>query len=147
MFSDWAPPLILISVLFYALLEGPLFGFLLGLYAGFFVDLFGVEKLGIEMGMYGCFGLLSGYAKSKVFHESLLTQILFPAVGCYLFSYLDLVAQGILSQQESFGFALFHEAFSFPTIVSTMILSPVIFWLLYRLSLTKKNLRAPWRPR
>ena len=88
-----------------------MFGFLIGLYAGFFMDIFGVGKLGLQMSFFGSLGLLSGYAKSKVFSESLLTAILFPALAYYLLVCLNFMTTRIFFEEETFTPAIFQKKY------------------------------------
>ena len=133
-----APLLLLIGVVFYGLSEGPLFGFLIGLYAGFFMDIFGVGKLGLQMSFFGSLGLLSGYAKSKVFSESLLTAILFPALAYYLLFCLNFIATRIFFEGEAEAPAVFREALSIPALILMAVVSPFVFSFLHRFSLRRR---------
>ena len=135
---DRVPLLLLIGVVFYGLSEGPLFGFLLGLYAGFFMDIFGVGKLGLQMAFFGSLGLLSGYAKSKVFSESLLTAILFPALAYYLLSCLNFMTIRIFFEGGAEAPAIFREALSIPALIGMAVLSPFVFSFLHRFTLRKR---------
>ncbi len=138
MLPDRAPLLLLIGVVFYGLSEGPLFGLLLGLYAGFFMDIFGVGKLGLQMTFFGSLGLLSGYAKSKVFSESLLTAILFPAVAYYLLLCLNFITTRIFFEGEAPAPAVFREVLSIQALILMAVLSPFIFLFLRRFSLRRR---------
>ncbi len=136
---DRAPLLLLIGVVFYGLSEGPLFGLLLGLYAGFFMDIFGVGKLGLQMAFFGSLGLLSGYAKSKVFSESLLTAILFPALAYYLLLCLNFITTRIFFEGGAEAPAVFREALSIQALILMAILSPFIFSFLHRFTFGKRS--------
>ena len=138
MFAGQSPPLLLIGVLFYGLSEGPLFGLIIGLVAGFFVDIFGVGKLGMPIILFGSLGVLSGYAKSKIFHDGLLTRILFPTVGTYLFSCSNFVITRFFFEEESSPPGVFLEAVSIPALILTAVISPFIFSFLHRFTYGKR---------
>lgn len=137
-FPDRAPLLLLIGVVFYGLSEGPVFGFCLGLYAGFFMDIFGVGKLGLQITFFGLLGLLSGCAKSKVFSESLPTAILFPAIAYYLLLCLNFITTRIFFEGGAEAPVVFREALSIQALILMAVLSPFIFSFLHRYTLGKR---------
>lgn len=79
LFPGKTPPLLAVGVVFFALTEGPSFGLALGCFGGMFLELFAVGRLGSEIAAMGSLGLLSGFASTKLFRDSLLTQLLLPA--------------------------------------------------------------------
>ena len=144
MFSHSLPPLLVTGVIFYALVEGPLFGLVIGAYAGFFLDLFGVGRIGNEMILFAVLGVLSGLAASKLFRESLLTQILLPVLGNYYAALMNLVLFKIKIQERWFDAGLFGEAFVPWHLLLTAVLSPLIFSLLKNASFVKAERRRAW---
>ncbi len=87
MFPGKTPPLLAVGVVFFALTEGPSFGLAIGCFAGVFLELFAVGKLGTEIATMGSLGALCGFASTKLFRDSLLTQLLLPASALALLSF------------------------------------------------------------
>ena len=121
--SHW--PLAMIVVVYYALGEGPIFGMILGMFAGFLLDLLGVGKMGILTAQIGLVGLLSGFLSAHLFRESPLTQILLPPLMAFLAALMD---QAIMR----FYFHENQNLFNFDWI-SVIIIAPIIFTLLRRM--------------
>lgn len=146
MLAHSLPPLLVIGIIFYALVEGPLFGLVIGAYAGFFLDLFGIGKIGNEMILFSVLGVLSGLASSKLFRESLLTQLLLPTLGNYFASLMNLVLFKIKIQEAWFDAALLGEAFMPWHLLLTAALSPILFSVLKNVSFVKAERRRAWGP-
>lgn len=130
-FSEYAPALVLIAVVYYGLTQGPSFGFLLGVAAGIFFEIFSVGKIGYEMMALGLCGLLAGYTATAFFRENLLARVVLPAVLVYGETLFRLVIDGGVREAGSV-FGALRDAFVWPTILSTAIFSPVVFRLLGR---------------
>ncbi len=141
-FPQNTPSFVLIGVIFYALTEGPLFGFVIGCFAGIFLEMFGVGRVGYEMLILGVVGAASGFIASKVFRDSLLTQLALPALSAYFMVYLNLVIVKA-ALHEPLGPGLLVEAFLFPNLFWTVVLSPLIFSLLKGLMFRRKK-RLRW---
>jgi cell shape-determining protein MreD len=88
------PPLLAVGVVFFALTEGPSFGLAIGCFAGVFLELFAVGKLGAEIAAMGSLGALCGFASTKLFRDSLLTQLLLPASALALLSFARAAVTG-----------------------------------------------------
>ena len=88
LFPGKTPPLLAIGVVFFALTEGPSFGLAIGCFAGVFLELFAVGKLGTEIAAMGSLGALCGFASTKLFRDSLLTQLLLPVSALALLSFV-----------------------------------------------------------
>ena len=136
------PPLLLIGVIFYALTEGPFFGFVIGCAAGFFLDLFGIGRIGTEMVFFGTLGALSGLAAAKIFRESLLTQILLPTLSHFIATFCNLLIFKMMLHEEWALFDLFKEALLNPQLLLTAALSPFIFRFLKRVSFIHAHQRS-----
>ncbi len=136
------PPLLLIGVIFYALTEGPFFGFVIGCAAGFFLDLFGIGRIGTEMVIFGTLGALSGLAAAKIFRESLLTQILLPTLSHFIATFCNLLIFKMMLHEEWALFDLFKEALLNPQLLLTAALSPFIFRFLKRVSFIHAHQRS-----
>ena len=136
----FAPPLLLIAVVFYALYEGPGFGAVIGCYAGLFLDVLGTGRLGPHMALYAASGALSGLAASAFFRESLLIRSALPPAFHYLTTLvmLTLFRWGTASERS-----VFIEAFLPGQLIVTAVLSPFLFRFLARHSLVKGS-RSRW---
>ena len=77
-------PFLLAGVIFFALTEGPIFGAVLGCFAGFLLDILGAGKLGGSMALFSLVGILAGFSSTKIFYDSLFTQILLPIFCQYM---------------------------------------------------------------
>ena len=101
----------------------------LGVAAGFLLDLFGQGGFGFWMLNLAGVGVLSGYASSKVFQDSLLTEIFLPALAFYFSSLAEIIFLQLRSGTFSGGEAL-GRAFLFWPFLGSLVFSPVIFaWL------------------
>lgn len=139
-----APALVLIGLLFYALSEGPLFGALLGLWAGFLMDLFGAGRPGFWMGAFAATGYFSGVISSKVFQDGLLTQIALPVGALYCVTFAE--AWVLRSQSgEGAGFGLAVAAFLPWPLLVTALCSPWLFSYLRRWTPNARRRRSPAR--
>ena len=130
-FSEYAPALVLITVVYYGLTQGPSFGFVLGAVAGVFFEIFSVGKIGYEMMALGLCGLVAGYTATAFFRENLLARVVLPAALVYWEALFRLVMDGG-SREAGPVFGILREAFVWPTILSTAIFSPLLFRLLGR---------------
>ena len=129
------PSLLLLTVIFYALFEGPVFGLALGAFAGFFLDLLTANAMGPWVWTLGLTGVASGYSAKKLFRDSLLTQMLLPALGEYLVSLAHLaMAPG----PQPGALALLSQAWS-PVVIETALFSPLFFTFLKKISWVKKT--------
>ena len=144
MFPDHVPPLLVSGVVFYALLEGPLFGLVIGCYAGFFLDLLGIGKIGYEMAVLGGIGCLSGVIASQIFRESVLTESVLPVAGVYLAALLNLVIFKMAAGSGELTFGIFQEAAAWPQLVLMAFVSPLIFKFLKKVSFARPKRTAKW---
>lgn len=140
----WVPPLLVTGVIFYALTEGPLFGLILGCFAGFFLDLMGVGPLGAEMAVFGILGFVCGSASSKVFRDSAIVQALLPAAGYYLVNSLNLLLFHLKNGDSIAPLTLFGSALDWPQIIFIAGSSPFIFSFLKQVSFLKKQGTRRW---
>ena len=132
-FSQKPPSFVLIGVIFYALKEGPNFGFVIGCVSGLLLEIFGVGQLGFEVLILGLVGYGSGFVALKIFGDSLLTEIILPALAAYVTIFFNLLIIKI-SFRESLSLGLFVEAFLFQSILLTAFLSPLVFFGLKKIT-------------
>ena len=132
-FSDKVPALVLIGVVYYGLARGPAFGFVLGVTAGVFSEIFGVGKIGYEMMALGLCGLAAGYTATAFFRENLLARVVLPAVLVYATTLFHLSATQALLNTGGV-FEILKEAFVWPSILSTAFFSPILFRLFGRMT-------------
>lgn len=145
LFSAEFVPLVLAAVVYYAMLEGASFGFLAGCFAGFFMDLFGIDRIGSQMVIFGCLGAFSGIVASKIFRDSLLTQLFLPAMGTYFVALSNLALVRASDAEGPGGWALLWHAFNGPHLILTAVLSPFVFRFLKKVSIVKKERSSIWR--
>lgn len=134
-------PLMLIGVVFYALYEGPQFGLWIGLAAGLLMDLYGTAKFGPEMAIHGALGVLCGYSASKLFRESLLTQMALPALATYLLYLANAVFFRSCAASESVTPGVFLDALAWPPILFAAAVSPIFFRHFRRISFVRSQRR------
>lgn len=140
LFPGKCPPLVLIAVVFYSLEEGSLFGMGLGMAAGFLLDLFGQGGVGFWMLNLAAVGALAGYASSKVFQDSLLTEIFLPAVAFYFSTLAEIV---FLQSRAGVpvGWEVSGRAFLFWPMLTSLVISPTIFGWLQKFSFSRHKAR------
>ena len=126
-FPRWAPPFVLIGVLFYALTEGPVFGAVAGCFAGFFFDILGVGKLGGSMAILSGIGAISGLSASKIFYDGFLTPLLLPAAANYLLCFFSLLFYENPAQGKGLPLGLFRESLILSQPFLTALVSPAVF--------------------
>ena len=139
LFPGNAPALLLTGVVYYSLKEGWRTGLWLGLFAGFFTEIFGQGPLGFYMAQFAAVGVLSGLLSSKLFGDSLLTEIFLPAVAVY-FSALAEVVYRLIMTGSSGSWRCFALAFQIGAIAGTALFSPLLFFCLH-----KTSSRSSWR--
>ena len=127
------------AVIFYSLREGALFGLGLGAASGFLLDLFGQGALGIWMLNLATVGALSGYVSSKIFQDSLLTEIFLPGIAFYFSTLAEVIF--LQTRAGSFsGWEALGRAFLFWPLLGSLVFSPILFgWL------QKRRSRVSWR--
>lgn len=133
MFSVDLVPLVLVAVVYYALLEGASFGCLAGLFAGALFELFGTGRIGPQIAILGFLGAGSGIIASKIFRDSLPTQLLLPPLGGYFVALANLSLAG----EGPRGWALLAGAFSWTQLLLTAAVSPFLFRFLKRVSVVR----------
>jgi len=141
-FPSKSPSFVLISVIFYALYEGPLFGLILGGTAGFFLDLLGVGPLGLEMSLGAFIGAAAGFTASKFFRESAVSKIFLPVLGDYVSVFVNLVVCDISLGSQGLSLDVWREAFSAPHLLVTAFLSPFVFSFLKTISYPQEKRQA-----
>ena len=137
-------PFLLVGVIFYALSEGPFFGWVIGSYAGFFLDLLGIGRIGPQVCLYGFVGAFSGWSASTLFRDSLWTQILFPVVlNAALLILTPLVLQDFLWEER--GFIFFSTGAEWRSMLLALFLSPWLFRFLKAVSFAPRERSLRWR--
>ena len=132
-FPGVLPALVITGVLFFALLEGPAFGFVLGCYAGIFFEIFGVGRMGFEILFFGLLGLAAGSGASAIFRDGWFAKFVFPVVAVYAASFFHLFTAKI-GADEAAGPWLILESFSWPVLFWTAASSPAVFFFLRKVS-------------
>lgn len=139
--SGLTPFILMLSIIFYALAEGPMFGFVIGLFGGFLVDALLPGSLGPATLAFSLTGLFCGLFSSKIFRESVLTQLFLPLFSSvFLLIFLHLF-QHLQTNYEDFGF--FSAGIYFWNVLITVILSPFFLSFLKKVSFVRKE-RTPW---
>lgn len=133
--------LLIITVIFYALAEGPGFGFGIGIFSGVFFEIFSTGKFGFSIPLLGALGWVSGLSAKTVFGDSLFSEILLPLVGTYLSALLTLMSAR-WTAGEPVAFWIIFEVFSWSQLLWTAFLSPLVFFFLRKVSLAREEKRV-----
>ncbi len=145
-FPYGTPPLVLMTVIFYALAEGPRFGFILGLVAGFYLDLLGAGKMGPAMAALAFTGAFSGVTAGKIFRENLFIQIFLPGFGVFFLALARFISSPELFLDE--GRLCWAAVFLWASKMAfAAILAPFYFQFLKKISGErgkKKRVRSGW---
>ena len=139
-FPQKTPTLLLIAVLFYALSEGPLFGALLGAFAGALLEVFGQGRMGCDLLIFSVTGFIFGRTAGTFFRESLLSQFFFPVLAFYFVSFSRLVLYQI-SSGGGFDLSFFHAALLPWDAAVVFASAPVIFFALRKVSYSSEGRR------
>ena len=143
-FLNQTPSLLLIGVIFYAMTQGAIFGFVIGCFGGFCLDLLGPGRMGQEIFILGFLGFLTGLASSKIFRDSLVTQVLLPFLGFTLKAFYDLWVNVSLVAREPVSFETLERAWLCPAFLWTLIFSPLCFFWLKKVSASHPVRPAIW---
>ena len=119
-------------------------GLLVGCYAGAFLEIFSVGRVGHQMALFGGLGLLSGFLSRRVFRESVPVQVLVTCAAYYAASLSNL----FLSQsagEEGVDWGVLAESFSFSQLAVTAFFSPLVFGFLKKASAGGRERPPVWR--
>ena len=130
------PPFLLIGVIFYAMTEGPIFGAVIGCFAGFLLDILGVGKLGVFMVIFALIGTLSGFSSAKIFYDSLFTQISLPFLSQFFVCLVNLYFI-----ESPAGPGIIKEAFFMSQPWFVALVSPAVFLFLKKISFVRHERR------
>ncbi len=133
------------AVIFYGFSEGPGFGLLAGVTAGFFLDLLSTGRMGVQMAVFGILGAACGFLSSKVFRESFVTWGVVPLMAHLFIFFASRVIFGIFSENSSLGADQFFDTFSFLNILAMLSFSWATFWFLKKVSDRKPARRRAWK--
>lgn len=139
----WAPQLVYLGVLYYALTYGAGFGLALGLFAGLYFEMFGVGTFGCSSLLLGASGFLAGRTASKIFKDSFLIQFFLPIALFYAFE----CAQMLLFFLENGHPVEFGVFWSAPLLRETALLgieAPLVFALLKKHSSKDRRVATAW---
>ena len=145
-FPSFHLPLLLIGVIFYALIEGPVFGAVIGCFAGFLMDMLCVGKMGSSMTLFSLTGMLTGFSAAKIFYDSILTQILLPVLANILVCGVNLFVSKSLPQGEGVDLGLMKQAFFVAQPWFVAPASLLVFSFLKNRALNGRERRAAWKP-
>lgn len=138
-------PFLLIGLIFYALSEGPFFGLILGCYAGFFLDLFGLGRIGPQIMLFGALGMFAGWSASTLFRDSWPTQVLFPAAANLVLLFLDRLIRQSTFSEEGMTTGFFPGWAEWQSVALAALLSPFIFRFLGSVSFASRQRSLKWR--
>ena len=102
----------------------------------------GTGPLGLEMLIYGLFGLLASATASKVFRESVLTRMVLPVLCEYAATCLNLIYYKANVPGETLSIGILAEGFVPGELLLVAVFSPFIFSLLKRFSYPEEGRRA-----
>ena len=141
-FPDYAPNLMIPAISLIGLRGGALRGAVAGLWAGFLMDVMSPDKPGFFMIAFSMAGFFSGVSSARLFRESLLTEVLLPALYYYLIclTQLFMIKRNL---QEPLSLAILAEAVVLWKWVFTILASPVIFAVLRGKPRSSRFLSSP----
>ncbi|MBI4352409.1 MAG: hypothetical protein HY593_00635 [Candidatus Omnitrophica bacterium] len=128
-------PFGLLGVVYYGVSGGPFPGFLAGVWAGLFYELFaGQGFLGYPLIFFAGAGAFSGAAALKIFKESIFLRVALPLIASFAMAFFHLFLQGF-SSQESFRWErVFFEGVRQSGFLWVMAAAPFVFGFLDRVS-------------
>lgn len=140
-------PFLLAGVIFFALTEGPIFGAVLGCFAGFLLDVLGVGKLGGSMALFSLAGIIAGFSSTKIFYDSLFTQSLLPVFCQYLICAVSLFFVKRLPQGEGADLGILKEALFLSQPWFTVVVSLGVFSFLKKVANPRHARPIVWNAR
>jgi len=123
------PPLTLPAALYIGLMEGPAFGFVIGLFAGLLNDIIVSQTVGALSLTWAALCAFAGASASTIFRESFFSWVLLPVLAMYV----HMVCMAITLQSISF-FSALVRAFSVGTLFLTAVCSPILFAMMRRIA-------------
>lgn len=128
------PNILLICVLFFSLKFGKTYGLLVGIFCGFFLDLFTRDGRLIYTFLLALFGVILSTQTKRIYYQNKILQII---LG--FFSYICIyVGYGLISGLIMDG-SIFYTHLKnqiLPSGLYTSILTPIIFFLLNKIFLS-----------
>lgn len=145
-FISWhTPPLVLISLVYFSLLRGPFFAFFLGIYLGLLTDVFSSQLFGLSAIIYAFEGVVFGLLSSKLFRDSLLTQILSTCAGQYATVFATLLClQGQMDVASGREVNIFLRAFLMSNLWITAATAPILFRFLEKRFVSETKRARSW---
>ena len=138
-------PFLLIGVIYYALTEGPVFGAVSGCFAGFLLDILGLGKLGGSMTLFSLVGILAGFSSTKIFYDSVFTQMVLPVLSHFVICLAHLFFIKQLPQGETADVGMIKEAFFLSQPWWTIPASFGVFSLLKKVSAARHSHPISWK--
>lgn len=138
-------PFLLIGVIYYALTEGPVFGAVIGCFAGFLLDILGLGKLGESMTLFSLVGIFAGFSSTKIFYDSFFTQMILPVLSHYAICLVHLFFVKQFPQGEVANVSMVKEAFFLSQPWWTMLTSLGVFSLLRKVSAARHLRSISWK--
>lgn len=142
-----APNLLLLLTSSFGLMRGKKEGLWVGFFCGLSIDLFYGNLFGFYALLYMYMGYMSGFFCKVFYDEDIKVPMVLIAVSDLVYSILVYVLQFLLRVRLDFGVYLQHIIL--PEMLYTMILSLVIYRLLFRINqkLTEYEMegqQSPW---
>ena len=121
-------PFLIVTVIYFALTKGPVFGFGIGFFSGLLLEAFATGRFGTQLGLWAAAGFFSGLLSSRVFPDSLPVRLLLPPIIQAAMSFLEFLlrASDVPWTENSFP----RSSFWFPTLM-TLVTAPLVFQLLH----------------
>ena len=138
-------PFLLSGVIFYALTEGPVFGAVIGCFAGFLLDILGTGKIGGSMAIFSLIGVFTGFSSTKIFYDSFFTQALLPMLSQYAVYVLNLFFIKTFTGVENADLAILKEAFFLSQPWFSILASLTVFSFLKKVSMPRHSRPIIWR--
>lgn len=122
-------PFLVSTVIYFAIIKGPVFGALIGLWAGVLLEASATGRFGTQMALWSAVGFFPGYLSSKVFPESAAVRIILPMIVQTALFFSEFFLR--VSSDSWFQDPLGRHPF-WAVVLMTLITTPLVFRLFHR---------------
>jgi len=131
--ADIMPNLLLILVVSYAYMRGPMTGLMLGLFSGLLVDLMGGRYIiGIYALIYMLIGYFIGYTYKYYSNDDYTLPLIIIAISDFVYGFLFYVVEFLL--RGRLNFLYYFRRMIVPEIIYTVAVSIILYKLLHMIN-------------